>query len=454
MKKIIFTLILFITFSFNSYSQQWVQTGGIPDGAGITEMIVTPMGTILVTTASWSSLAGTLGGVRRSTDEGNTWENVLDGFNGRTLHLGENGVVFTSFWPYPMDEAIYRSTNDGLNWTRLHSVSAGDNIFSITSKDNNNTIFIGTRNGVKRSTNAGVNWSYVNSGIPANSWVRDLELDTSSGYIAAATTNGVFVTTNNGTSWLSATGIAPGDTIVKIMFNYPFPETDDLMETRAVYGSDDGALYYSFRKTDYTSLVLYALFSDYETTGLVECLLRGDNQRYRGVAQFGPPNNQGGYRLAIGEGDFKMQNAGLPNEVLPSALTFFANHILDAATEVNFYMGSYGNAIDGAKVYKLTYLVGIQQISSEIPNEFSLKQNYPNPFNPSTRIKFDLPASSFTKLAVYDIAGREVALLVNEKLSPGTYEYKFNAAKLTSGVYFYKLQTEDFVETKRMILVK
>ena len=171
---------------------------------------------------------------------------------GRTLHPGDNGVVFASFWPYPIEEAIYRSTNDGLNWTRLHSVNSGDNIFSITSKDNNNIIFIGTRNGVKRSTNSGVNWSYVNTGITANSWVRDLEVDTSSGIVLAATTNGLFSTTNNGTNWEMATGIDPQDTIVKIAIDYS-PTTQDAAGKGniAYIGTHEGDIFESTEDTRY-----------------------------------------------------------------------------------------------------------------------------------------------------------------------------------------------------------
>lgn len=89
-----------------------------------------------------------------------------------------------------------------------------------------------------------------------------------------------------------------------------------------------------------------------------------------------------------------------------------------------------------------------------IPNEFSLAQNYPNPFNPSTTISFTIPQSEFVTLKVYDILGREVATLVNENLTAGNHTYNFDASKLTSGVYFYKLQTGKFSETKKMILMK
>lgn len=98
--------------------------------------------------------------------------------------------------------------------------------------------------------------------------------------------------------------------------------------------------------------------------------------------------------------------------------------------------------------------VGINVISSIIPDKFSLGNNYPNPFNPETTIKFDIAKSSFTELKIYDSRGSEVSTLVNEDLKPGNYEYKFYAGNLPSGAYFYRLKTSEFTETKRMILVK
>jgi hypothetical protein len=104
---------------------------------------------------------------------------------------------------------------------------------------------------------------------------------------------------------------------------------------------------------------------------------------------------------------------------------------------------------------------GINQIGSEIPTAFSLDQNYPNPFNPATKIRFAIPAvdsrvhgNDRVLLKVYDIMGREVQTLVNELLQPGTYETTFDGANLTSGIYFYRLQTEDYTETKRMLMIK
>jgi hypothetical protein len=98
--------------------------------------------------------------------------------------------------------------------------------------------------------------------------------------------------------------------------------------------------------------------------------------------------------------------------------------------------------------------VGIHSISSSVPNEYSLLQNYPNPFNPVTTIKFNLPKVTDVKLIVYDVLGKEVSKLFNGKLSTGSYSYTFDASKLSSGVYFYKLIAGDFVSVKKMMVLK
>jgi len=90
----------------------------------------------------------------------------------------------------------------------------------------------------------------------------------------------------------------------------------------------------------------------------------------------------------------------------------------------------------------------------ELANDFMLMQNYPNPFNPATTIKFSLPLADFVTLRIYNILGGEVATLVSEKLPPGSYKYDWDAGELASGVYFYKLETKDFTQTKKMLLVR
>ena len=96
----------------------------------------------------------------------------------------------------------------------------------------------------------------------------------------------------------------------------------------------------------------------------------------------------------------------------------------------------------------------INQPDAPIPDNFSLSQNYPNPFNPNTNISFSVPLQSLVTLKIFDILGREVAQLVNENLNPGNYNILWNASKFSSGVYFYTLIGDNFIETKKMILVR
>ena len=136
-----------------------------------------------------------------------------------------------------------------------------------------------------------------------------------------------------------------------------------------------------------------------------------------------------------------------------------------------------GCVINGVVYGDTSTLVGINPISSEVPDKFMLYQNYPNPFNPTTKIKFDIPninppftghplgqggQRGLTSLKVYDILGREVATLVNDNLTSGTYEVEWDASNYASGVYFYKIEIRDaetssalyFSETKKLILLK
>ena len=110
-------------------------------------------------------------------------------------------------------------------------------------------------------------------------------------------------------------------------------------------------------------------------------------------------------------------------------------------------------------LYKFEKTGSVTIISNLIPEKFNVYQNYPNPFNPSTKIKFDIPSglngsNSKVRLSVYNSLGKEIAELVNENLSAGSYETEFDASDFSSGVYFYKIETDNFSQTKSMFLIK
>jgi hypothetical protein len=127
-------------------------------------------------------------------------------------------------------------------------------------------------------------------------------------------------------------------------------------------------------------------------------------------------------------------------------------------TTSQIYAGLFNDTTNGAGIYKLDITVGVEEIDNEIPSNYSLEQNYPNPFNPSTTIQFSIPHRSMVTLKVYDLLGNKIATLVNEEKPAGSYEIDFIPASsiknLASSVYFYQLRVGDYMDTKKMILLK
>jgi len=145
-----------------------------------------------------------------------------------------------------------------------------------------------------------------------------------------------------------------------------------------------------------------------------------------------------------------------------TATTWYANLLIQSDSIPGSFVNGTSN---GESLAQLMFVrieistdsidVGVKNISSEIPGEYSLQQNYPNPFNPTTTIRFDIPSTSNVTLKVYNITGQEVAtLLKNEVVSAGMKEIDFDAVNLSSGIYFYTLKANDFTATKKMILLK
>jgi len=127
--------------------------------------------------------------------------------------------------------------------------------------------------------------------------------------------------------------------------------------------------------------------------------------------------------------------------------------LLDGNVYKMWYAGYDGS------IYRIGYATDSTLVSSvpfenQVLNGFELYQNYPNPFNPTTAISYNLPVQQYVTLKVYDVLGNEIATLINEEQNAGSHSIDFNAAQLSSGIYFYRLDTEKFSETKSMILIK
>lgn len=119
------------------------------------------------------------------------------------------------------------------------------------------------------------------------------------------------------------------------------------------------------------------------------------------------------------------------------------------------YAGESSTALlTGRGLHEYSWNVSGITNNGETPIEFKLSQNYPNPFNPATRISYQIPVSGLVKLIVFDFLGREVETLVNEYKQAGFYDIEFNASELSSGTYFYRIQSNEFVSTKKMLYIK
>jgi hypothetical protein len=285
---------------------------------------------------------------------------------------------------------------------------------------------------ISKSTNAGVSWFDVSSwlGSEEGSYFCDINNGYISGY------NNIYKTVNSCLNW---TFISTGTYAYNYVLNFLN------VDTGYIASGDDLNPFYIRKTTDggYSWSNLYQIttpiFAGYFINSLTGFIGRNNILK----------TTNGGYNWYIQSSSY--------------------NTIL---YEIKFINQLTGFAIgDNGIILKTTNggeSTGISPINNNIPSDFSLSQNYPNPFNPTTKIKFDIPVDSRIRgndrgrvvgsdrvvLRVYDILGKEIETLVNEKLNPGTYEVTFDASKYPSGVYFYRLITDNFTDTKRMILLK
>ena len=160
----------------------------------------------------------------------------------------------------------------------------------------------------------------------------------------------------------------------------------------------------------------------------------------------------------IGGGAVEQPASGAYTEFVAN-MVYSAPDVPDTAY-IQVVLANAGGLVHPGSVFHLddfawgAAVTDVRQSPATLPTEFRLEQNYPNPFNPVTVVRYEVPEATDLKLAVYDLLGREVAVLANERQAPGSYEVPFDGSRLASGIYLYSLHAGNFVQTRRMILLK
>ncbi len=401
MKKII-PLFLFLTIVSQA---QWLQVGNFPVWS------FTSLGANLFAGSRHNQ-----GKIFKSTDDGLTWSHsgngLLNNNNNEVLSL----VTFNNniFAGMDNEEGIYLSTNNGTNWFAVNNGIPINNIDGVDALAvSGASIYAGTDygGGVFRSTNNGSSWTLVNNGL-GNVRVSSLAVSGNTLY-AGTYGGGIFFTTNSGTNWQYLGLTNRNIRSLKASGSFIFAGTD----TNGVFLSTNGGTDWS-----QTSLNDRTVFS---------LEVYGNNVFAATLNGIFVSNDNGA--------TWNQRNEGLTDLDITS-FGFINNYILTGAETI--------------WRRNLAEIISVQLISTNVPKQFTLYQNYPNPFNPTTSISFDIATKESIKLILYDIVGHEVVTLVNQELNAGCYSVDWNANNYTSGIYFYKLMTRRFSDSKKMILIK
>ena len=411
-----------------------------------------------------------------TTNQGINWNSVSSGVsnNLQSVFFIDENIGFI----VGQSGRILKTTNGGNNWI-IKSSSTTATLKSVYFTDSNNGFAIGTGGTIVSTTNAGENWMNVTSGVTTS--LNDIRFSDFTNGIAVGNNGVILKTTDSGINWFAQTS----------------GTTDSLFSICFIPGYSGSVAYiaggYSAGGADFEGIVL-------NTTNGGNIWTSNDCESSRILYSITFPNSSTGF--AVGEGGtiIKTINAIVPVELISFTSSINNDDVTlnwQTSTETNnqgfqikrrktqdekseewenigFVNGSgtitepqsYSFVNENLQLGKYQYRLkqidfdgsfeysNIIEVNIDLPKTFALLNCFPNPFNPSTKIMYEIPQQSNVIIKVYDVLGNEVSTPVNEMQSAGSYQIIFDASELANGVYFYKLQADNFVETKKMILMK
>ena len=376
--------------------------------------------------------------VYKTTDGGINWE-TQDSISGGGCEALYAINALTAIYSDYGSGGIRRTTDGGITWYTADDLDC--NYFDFKFLNQNLGFACGSTNSydslvVRRTTDGGENWNTITSIFAAGNY--DFEgisfIDSLHGW-AVTYTGWIYYSSNGGFNWSFQDSVGYYNSSLRV-----FIPCRDIQFTSPdsgwVVGGIAGETLVATTTDGGESWLKKSL------QGISSCSIREIEMINSQVGWFAGANN-GGATIAI-------TSDGGNTWINQSQFQPGFNSISMVNENVGYAVGNNGTiykTINGGVTFN-------DENNSDMAENFTLSQNYPNPFNPSTTINYQVPVTSFVTLKIYDVLGTEVATLVNEEKPAGEYENEFIGNNLSSGIYFYQLKAEAFVETKKMILLK
>jgi photosystem II stability/assembly factor-like uncharacterized protein len=372
-------------------------------------------------------VCGEEGTILKTTNAGAVWQPLTTGVSQNLLavsFLNVNTGIATGY-----SGVIIKTTNGGLQWSPMQiningflagAVLINNDLGFISgfNNGNNTSIILKTTNGGGTWTNTLTGFSNVLQGIGF--------FDANTGIVAGGMGT-LLVTTNSGSSWQN-----------KPQHQYTLISVETVGSTFAAVSG--------FDPFSSPPPGIFLVSTDKGNTWVNRSA--GLDEPIDAISFI---NENAGIAVGIDGRIFKTGNGGL--NWVSGGLSGTGNSFFDVSfigTDSAIIIGEGGNIIASFNTVVGVKNGGLTQIGSD----FHISQNYPNPFNPATTIKFQVPNSSYVKIAVFDVLGRIVSTLADGNLNPGVYSVNWDASDYPSGVYYYKLEAGDYSETKKMVLLK
>ena len=415
LKLVSISIILFsplLTISASAQSNFWAPTNG-PGDKEVRSLATDRDGHVFAGTACQ--------GAYRSTDHGSSWRKVNVGLTDSSVlalsvHAG-NLIAGT------LTGGIFRSTDDGDTWS---NVLAGEMFVLDLAYSSSGTCVAGVAGnagggswgGVFISTNSGGQWTYAGlqlvSGVCVDSWGNIVASATD---VYSQTPVGIYRSTDNGSNWTNVYALSN--------LSIPLPFTTGF----------DGHFF----------CLAESLRTSVDEGQSWASLLQNPDEAYDLIS-----NSSGHIFAATSGGVYHSTDDGMSWSPLNGGLTDTVVFSL-ALDSVGFL---YAGTSSGVVFRSVQSTTSVRSGAAASPSAYVLEQNYPNPFNPKTVISYQLSVASQVHLGVYDLLGRAVAVLVDEKKGAGSHSVSFDGMGLASGVYFYRLTAGSIVECRKMVLAK